>query len=405
MLLDTFNYSLDGLKRRGLRSWLTIIGIVIGVIAIVLLIAFGQAIDAAIREQLEFFGDDTINIAPRGGFLASKGGITEKDLEAIKRIGGIKAVSPIIQGTTQAEYKGEISTIFVMGFTPEFNEIYKSSEIDVGRSFVDNDKRVAVMGYKIANEFWGTSKKREVVRLGDRIVIANKSFQVIGNLKKTGGGLSSITEIGVYVPYDDAREILPLFRNNDKLTRIDIKLEPGTDQKSVKAEIQRRIDNLHRVKNDEERDYTVQTSEQVQETIGSVTLLLTFFLGGIAAISLLVGSIGVANTMFMSVLERTREIGVLKAIGASDSTIRNIFLFESGLLGSVGGIIGVLISAVICAVIAFIASYAGFSLQLIVTPELAAFAIALSFGIGIIAGYFPANNASRLQAVDALRYE
>ncbi|MFH1447792.1 MAG: ABC transporter permease [Candidatus Micrarchaeota archaeon] len=405
MLLDTFNYAFDGLKRRGLRSWLTIIGIVIGVIAIVLLIAFGQAIDVAIREQLEFFGDDTINVAPSGGFIASKGGITEKDFEAIKRIGGIKAVAPIVQGTTQAEYKGEVSTVYVMGFTPEFYEIYKSAELDVGRTFDKNDKRVAILGYKIANDFWGTSKEREVVRLGDRIVIANKSFQVIGNLKKSGGGLAAITEIAVYVPYDDAREVLPLFKNNDKLTRIDIKLEPGTDQKAVKAEIEQKIDNLHRIRNNDERDYNVQTSEQVQETIGSVTMLLTFFLGGIAAISLLVGSIGVANTMFMSVLERTREIGVLKAIGASDSTIRNIFLIESGLLGSVGGIMGVVFSFIICCLLSAIASYAGVSLPLVISMELAAFAVTLSFVIGMVAGYFPATNASKLQVVDALRYE
>ncbi|MFH1470383.1 MAG: ABC transporter permease, partial [Candidatus Micrarchaeota archaeon] len=362
-LPDVLSYSFDGLRRRSLRSWLTIIGIVIGVVAIVLLVALGQAIDFAVKQQLKFLGEDTVSVAPAGssGLFGSRGGITEKDWRELAKLAFVEHSSPVLQSLVPVEYRGENSQLFVMGFTTEYTKVYASAGLDIesGRIFRDDERGVAVLGYSVANDLWGTAKKRKEVRIGDTISLVNKTYTVIGVMKKSGGGLASVADAGIYVPYEDARTIIPIYASNDQVSQIGLKIRKGFTSKQVEEEIKRVLDNLHKIKNPDERDYRVQTTEQVQSILGNITGMLTAFLGLIAAISLLVGSIGVANTMFMSVLERTREIGILKAVGADESTIRKIFIIESGLIGAVGGAIGVAISYVLAKIIEFIASFAG----------------------------------------------
>ncbi len=410
-LRDIFSYSIDGLRRRSLRSWLTIIGIVIGVMAIVLLVALGQGIDAAVKSQLSFFGDDVIMVAPSGspggGFIASKGGISENDWQELRKLSFVQYSSPILRGLAPVEYREGSAQLFVMGFTPEYTKVYASTGIDIesGRTLREGERGVAVLGYSIANEVWGTPKNRKKMRVGDTFLISNKTYTVIGIMKKSGGGITSIADAGIYLPYEDARDALPAFSANGKVSEIDIKVKKGFSMNAAENEIKRVLDIRHRIKIEDERDYRVQTSEQVQSIVGNITGLLTAFLGLIAAISLLVGSIGVANTMFMSVLERTREIGILKALGAGETVIRSIFLIESGLIGIVGGAIGVIISYVLAKLLEALASLAGVGLPLNITIELVTFAIAVSFFTGVLAGYFPARRAARMNAVDSLRYE
>jgi putative ABC transport system permease protein len=404
-ILDVFQYSFDGLRRRKLRSWLTIVGIIIGVAAIVLLVSFGQALDFFVRDQLSFFGENTITISPIGGGFISKGTLTEKDFDAVKKLAGVEYASPIIQGAVPAQFKGDASQVYVLGFTTDFMKIYESTEIANGREFTDSESGAAVIGYTIANDFWGDAKKREVMQLGSKLILNNKSFTTIGILKKNGGLLSSIADIAVYVPYDQAREIIPLYKNNNQVTRIDIKVREGSNPNDVANEIKRVMDSRHRIKSPDERDYRVMTSEQIQRTVGSITFALSMFLLAISAISLLVGMIGVANTMFASVLERTREIGILKALGATDRSILSIFIFESALIGAVGGIIGVALSVMLVLTLSVILTLLGFSLPLGVSPFLALSGVGIAIFTGVASGYLPARRAAKMQAVDALRYE
>lgn len=404
-ILDVFQYSFDGLRRRKLRSWLTIIGIIIGVAAIVLLVSLGQALDFFVRDQLSFFGEKTITISPVGGGFASKGTLTEKDYDAVKKIAGVEYSSPIIQGAVPAQFKEDNSQVYVLGFTTDFMKIYESNEIANGRQFTDSENGAVVVGYTIANDFWGDPKKREIMQLGSKLILNNKSFTTIGTLKKNGGLLSSIADIGVYLPYDQAREVIPLYKNNDQVTRIDIKVKDGFNPKDVADEITRIMDSRHRVKSPDERDYRVTTSEQIQRTVGAITGALTYFLLAISAISLFVGMIGVANTMFASVLERTREIGILKALGATDRTILSIFIFESALIGAVGGVIGVAFSVMLVLILSVVLTLLGFSLPLGVSPYLALFGIGIAIFTGVASGYLPARRAAKMQAVEALRYE
>jgi putative ABC transport system permease protein len=404
-------YSVDALRRRGLRSWLTIVGIVIGVIAIVLLVALGQGIESAVKNQLSFFGEDVVTIAPAGsaggGFLGSRGGITENDWLELKKLAFVQYSSPVLQSLASVEYRGDRSQLFIMGFTTEYTKVYASAGFDIenGRMFKEGERGVAVLGYSIANELWGTAKNRKKMRVGDTFIVSNKTYTVIGIMKKSGGGLVSIADSGIYMPYEDARSALPVYSSNTQVSMINLKVKKGFSPTAIDSAIKQVLDLRHRIRNADERDYRVQSSEQVQSILGNITSLLTGFLLLIAGISLLVGSIGVANTMFMSVLERTREIGILKAVGADAPVIQQIFVFESGLIGAVGGVIGVAISYVLAKILEAIASFAGVGLPLEVTPALVIFAVSVSFFTGIIAGYFPARRAARMNAVESLRYE
>jgi putative ABC transport system permease protein len=411
MIADTFFYAFDGLARRKLRSFLTIIGIVIGVMAVVLLVTLGQGVDKFIKDQLSFFGDDIMQVIPgsAGGggfsFLTMTGSLTEKDWMAIQKIPGIAVASPALGEQLSVDYKDETAQLMVAGLKSDYLKVFSAFEIGQGRVNKEGERGVAVVGYKFANDFWGSAKKREKVRLGDRIVVQNKSFTVIGILKSAGGGILAAADSGVYLTFEDGRDVFPTALGNTEIQEIDIKLAPGADPKTVESDIKRVLDNEHRIKTPEDRDFTVITSEQIQSTVGAITGGLTIFLLGIALISFAVGTIGVANTMFMSVLERTREIGILKAVGASDGTIRNIFLVESGLIGALGGAIGVLISFTLVEIVKIVAGYLGTNLQVGVTLQVGVLAITGAFLIGMAAGYFPSKSAASKQAIESLRYE
>jgi putative ABC transport system permease protein len=411
MIADTFFYAFDGLKRRKLRSLLTIIGIVIGVMAVVLLVTLGQGVDKFIKDQLSFFGDDIMEVIPgsAGGggfsFLTMSGSLTEKDWRAVQKIPGIAIATPVIGEQLSVQYKEETAQLMVAGLRSDYLKVFPAFEIGQGRVNKEGEQGVAVVGYKFANDFWGTAKKRERVRLGDRITVQNKSFTVIGILKPAGGGLLAVADSGVYLTFEDGRDIFPTAMGNTEIVEMDIRLAPGADPNTVDADIKRVLDNEHRIKAPEDRDYSVITSEQIKNTVGAITGGLTIFLLGIALISFAVGTIGVANTMFMSVLERTREIGILKAVGASDGTIRDIFLVESGLIGALGGTIGVLISYFLVELVKIVAAYLGTNLSIGVTLQVGILAIAGAFLIGMGAGYFPARSAAGKQAIESLRYE
>ncbi len=413
MIADLFTYSLDGLRRRKLRSWLTIIGIVIGITAFVLLVTIGQGVDRLVRDQLSFFADDAMTITPGGGsqstaFVATKGSLTEKDWHAVSNIQGVDVAAPILRAIEPVQFKENTARIFLMAFTDDYTKIYKSAGIDMeeGRPFKNGETGVAVVGYTIANDFWGPSKKREVMQLGSRVILNNRSYTVIGIMKKSGGGLSSVADIGIYVPYSDGRNLIDIYQGNDQLTELDVKVRDVSQVQSVEKEIQQSLDNIHKVKNSNDRDYRITSAVEIKDRVGAITGALTLFLGGIALISLVIGAIGVANTMFMSVLERTREIGVLKAVGATDRVITTLFLLESGMIGAAGGFIAVVLSYVLVLLAVFLAAnFFNIGLPLEISPWIAALSIFIAFVVGVASGLFPAMRAARLQAVEALRYE
>ncbi|PIN72470.1 ABC transporter permease, partial [Candidatus Woesearchaeota archaeon CG10_big_fil_rev_8_21_14_0_10_47_5] len=264
-----------------------------------------------------------------------------------------------------------------------------------GRKFRSGDRYKAIIGNLLANsdEMFGRKLK-----IGDKLRIKDKEFVVVGVLDKIG---SKPDDSSLLIPLETAKE---LFETGDKLDMIFVKVHPDKDVSAVAEEIKREMRNDRNLKEGEE-NFEVQTSEQLMESFSVILSVLTWFLIGIASISLFVGGVGITNTMYTSVLERTREIGIMKAIGATNYDVLYIFLTESGLLGMAGGAIGIAIGLGLSNMVAFIArNLAGIDfIRASAPPYLILGALAFSFIIGSLAGSFPALQAARLNPVEALR--
>ena len=402
---DYFFLAFNNLKRRKLRAWLTMIGIFIGIAAVVALISLGQGLQNYITGEFEKLGSDKIIIQPKGGFgapgtITSESLIlTKKDVDFIESLRGVDWVAAYLMKPSQAKYKDQSSVEYTTGIeTKDLDFLIDIGSIKIleGRTFKDGERNKIVVGYDHAyGDKW--DKK---LNIGSTIEIEGTEFKVVGILDKIG---NHIDDGSIYVPKETLREVL---HNENEESYVMIKIVDGFDPLDVAETIERKLRQFRDEKEDQET-FTIQTSDQLLKSFQSIFGVVQAVLIGIAAISLLVGGIGIMNTMYTSVLERTKEIGTMKAVGAKNSDVLKIFLTESGLLGLVGGAIGVAIGMGLGKGVEYIATTvlgspflkAAFPWYLIVG------ALAFSFLIGSISGVFPAMQASKLKPADALRYE
>jgi len=404
MLQDFFVLSLNNLKRRKLRSWLTMIGIFIGIAAVVALISLGQGLQDYITGEFEKLGADKIIIQPRGfgspGSATSKSLIlTSKDLKVIENVRGVEwAIGFLIkQGT--AKYKDEIGIGYATGVNPKdlklLSEI-QSIEILDGRDLKEGDKFKVIVGY---NHIYGDNWDKPL-QMGSTLEIEGYEFKIVGVYNKVG---NPIDDSIIYMPKEVLKEILEV---EDEETQIIAKTASGFDPKDVAETVKRKL-RQSRDEKEEQETFSVQTSEQLLGTFQSIFAVVQGVLVGIASISLLVGGVGIMNTMYTAVLERTKEIGTMKAIGAKNSHILLLFLLESGLLGLVGGLIGIGIGIGLAKGAEYIARiYIGSQLlQASMNPTIILGALTFSFIVGTLSGILPALQASKLKPAEALRYE
>ncbi|MBW2967915.1 ABC transporter permease [Candidatus Woesearchaeota archaeon] len=404
MIFDYFRIALSNLTRRKLRSWLTVIGIFIGIMAVVGLVSLSQGMENAILSEFKKLGTDRIVISPGGANFGpvsafiSPAKFTEEDYDVVQKIRGIEIAARVYSETAYITYKKETKQQLVWGFATdsEYLEFYKTQsqfDIEEGRFLRSSDRYKVVIGWEIAHEWFDKD-----IKVGNTIYINGQPFEVVGIHAKTGGLASS--DDAVRIPLDTAREI---FGESDEVTAIFIKVREGFDVDTVAETAKRKLRKFRDVKEGEE-DFSVQTSAQVIAAFEAIIGVVQAVLVGLAAISLLVGGIGIMNTMYTSVVERTREIGIMKSVGARNSTIMMIFLFESGLLGTVGGALGVLLGLLIskgAEIVAF--QYGIESLQAYMGWPIIAGGLLFAFIVGAAAGTFPALQASRMNPVDALR--
>ncbi len=399
--VELVKYAMKGLAYRKLRSWLTILGIVIGIASIVILIALAQGLDAAVRDQINSFGSNFIDIIPgsleSSGFGTYKGALYQNDADAIKRIPGILSSTAIVSpGFVTFEFKNSSLNSILAGVDPAgMYEYTKTVGFGQGKNPQSNDQSAMVIGNSIAK-----SGFKEEVRLGDTIYANGVPFKVKGIFNP-----SALMDSSIYINIQAARRFLSDTEDPNRVYEIFAVTKPGEPVAPIAAQVEKIIANNHKVSLDN-KDFSVITADTILESVGAIFGLLSLFLGSIAFISIIVGAIGIANSMFTAVLERTREIGILKAVGSDNSTIIRMFLFEAGLLGAIGGIIGIIVGGMILYLIAYgIKAFANIDLVLRVSPELALFSVVISIAVGLIAGYFPAREASHMQPVEALRYE
>lgn len=387
--------------QRSLRSYLTILGVVIGIFSVFILVSIGQGVTASVNSELEAFGSSTIVVSPGSLMAASPGPNAPpmsgrfflKDLRLLERVDGIDFLTPYLYGRIGMEYKGEQLSATVLGIeATNFQRAVSTLEIEDGRFIREGDRQVLVIGSKIATEYFNDD-----LYVNSVVDIGGKKYRIAGIMKATGGTLDD-TDTSIYAPIEDVREVLGSLLARDEIHGMYIITKEGYDVEEVAEDIKFTLRSQRGLLEGEE-DFTMVTPAFISEQVGIITGLLTAFLGGIAAISLLVGSVTIANTMFMSVLERYSEIGVLKAIGAKQGDILKIFIFESAIIGLAGGAIGILIGIMVAQVLSL------FAVPVSISMELAAFCLFFSLVIGVVAGYFPAKNAAQMVPVEALRTE
>ncbi|MEK6860073.1 MAG: ABC transporter permease [Nanoarchaeota archaeon] len=404
MLTDLFSLSVNSMKKRKLRSWLTLLGIFIGIAAVVSLISLGDGLRTAITGQFGALSVDTLTVqnaetgfGPPGSTAVKK--LTEHDLKLIESVPGVKIVIPRLIRIIKIEYNKEVKFSY-LGSLPDDKEkldfIYQNlnTKIDRGRLIGLNDKGKIVLGSNFASE--NVFDKR--IEIGSKITIHGKEFEVAGILKP---GSSALLNGVVMMLESDMKKTLNI---GDEIDLIVVRVENKNNIDKVANDIKNDFRKDRKEKIGEE-DFSVQTPIQSLAAINTILNIINIIVVGIASISLIIGGVGIANTMYTSVLERTKEIGTMKAIGAKNSDIMKLFVIESGLFGLIGGIAGAIFGLSLSYLVSFSAnSYFGENIITItISWPLLIGAISFSFFIGILAGLIPSYQASKMKPVDALR--
>lgn len=389
-LKDDFFIVLRNISNRKLRSWLTVIGVVIGVAAIIALTSVSRSLELSIKEEFETFGTDKIYIYPKGGMPGYGTGLNNDDVEAVERVNGIEYVAPALTKSAKVEFKGETNNLMLFGWRSDLAEEFFG---DVGLEFVegasfDSDSKKLVIGHRVAYDLY-----EKELSAKSKVKVEDEAFEVAGILEPVG---NPTDDSQIYMPLDVMRE---LFDDKKGVSFILVKIRAGSDIDETAEKI---VESMKKERSEE--SFTVVTPEQLLEQLGTVLGILQTVIIGIAGISVVVGSVGIASSMYTSVIERTKDIGIMKAVGATNREITLIFLIEAALVGLVGGVIGVFIGFVIAKIISFAAAYAGFTfLRIFVEPEFVAVGLGFAVFVGMVSGFFPAMQAARLKPVDALR--
>ncbi|MDP3882405.1 MAG: ABC transporter permease [Nanoarchaeota archaeon] len=403
MIKDYTILAWRNLRKRKLRSWLTAIGIIISIATIFVLISISIGLQSAVEEQFRMLGTDKFFVQAKGqlGALGTGGAVelTGKDVEAIKKVRGVKEVTYFVAGNARIEYNEQTKYVIVMGLDLETSDMFLESgslePID-GRALRTGDERSVGLGYdyKYGKVF------DKPIDVGDTILINDVVFKVKGIMSRVG---NPSDDKNIFMPEADAREI---FNIPERVDAITVQVNQGEDIREVADLVDRKLQNTRGV-SEKTKDFDILTPEELLGAFGNILNIITAFLAGIAAISLVVGGIGIMNTMYTSVLERTKEIGVMKAVGAKNSDILWIFLIESGLIGLIGGIMGVVLGFGVAKLIEYIVvnQLNTTLLRAAAPPALIFGCLAFAFLAGAISGIWPAWRATKIKIVDALRYE
>lgn len=403
--LNLFRIAIKALLRNKLRAILTMLGIIIGVSSVIAMLAIGEGSKRSIREKMSGMGSNLIMVMPnmqrRGGVsLGSSGSEALKysDVEALRsEAESLTSVSPEVRASGQVIYSNQNTQTTVYGVSEEYLGIRKL-EVSSGRVFNNQElksmAKVCLLGKTVIKNLFG----EDIDPIGMSIRIKNLPFQVIGVLKEKGeGGMGQDQDDLILAPYTTVQRRLAAIDYINGIYASAVSEEKSADGITEITEILRRI---HKLKETDENDFRVMSQSELIQTVSSITDIMTYLLGAIAGISLLVGGIGIMNIMFVSVTERTREIGLRMSIGGRGRDIMKQFLVESMMLSVLGGAIGVVFGYLM-------ARFAGslMGTQSIVKTESVVLAFMVCFMIGVFFGWYPARKAAGLNPIDALRYE
>lgn len=401
-LKEYFNIALRNIRTRLLRSWLTILGIVIGVFLIISLLSLSEGLKSTIDQQLQALGGEMVMIMPGTDMISSMmfGGskLEKEDIEAIKKAEGVDSVIGLSYVGAIARYREESKQVAIAGYDPwkdalEILKVFQGWSLAQGRW--PSKSNQVIVGQQVANKIF--LKK---IDAGSEIIIKGRKFEVAGVLNSLG---SREDDSMVYMDMSIYQDITGEKRGTASYAMA--KLEKGADEKTVAGNIEENLEKTRKRRiGTDEADFSVITSEQMGELAGNILGIIQLVIIGFASIAIVVGGIGITNSMFTSVRERTKEIGIMKAIGATNTAILSIFLIEAGIIGILGGIGGLFFGTILAKGIDYYATTnSSFYFTTTVAPWMIIFALTFSFTIGCLAGFFPARQAAKLKPVDALR--
>jgi putative ABC transport system permease protein len=399
--LETFRVALEAILSNKVRSGLTMLGVIIGVLAVILLVSIGEGAQVYITKELTGMGTNLLIITPgktstSGGFHPPSAGTVRKltydDSQALKRRAWLLSDAvPLVFGTGRIKYQNMGRDTMIIGTTPEFQRI-RNLFIETGsyvtQGDVDSKAKIVVLGTKVKEELFGQENA-----LGMAVTLSDARYRVVGVMQKRGTSLGMDLDDIVFIPVTSGQELF----DTDGLFEIIASTPRTEDVDRAIAQIKEVLIKRHAHK----EDFTIQTQGAMLQTMNTILSILTAVLGGIAGISLLVGGIGIMNIMLVSVRERTREIGIRKAIGARNSDIMAQFMIEAITLSGVGGIIGILLGVGIALLIPLFVTV----LPTSVSIWSIVMAFSFSMAVGVFFGVYPAHKASLQDPITALRYE
>jgi len=394
------------------RAFLTSLGITIGIASVIMVVSIGSGAESLILNQVKSVGSNLVGVLPGGqmedGPPAAMLGITIttltlEDAEALSdpvNVPNAIAVNAYVKGGATISYAGEAIDGFFNGVSYAYPDV-EDTVISDGRFFTEAEQdgmdRVVVLGSQVADELFDGADP-----LGEDIKINRESFQVIGVLEERGMVAFQNRDDQVFVPVEVAQKLL---LGIDYVSLIRIKVD---DQENIERVEQDATDTLrrqHGIKDPTDDDFMVSNIDMAVDMLGAITGVLKFFLAAIAAVSLIIGGIGIMNIMYISVTERTREIGLRKAVGAGRRRILEQFLFEAVVVTLIGGVAGIVIGSGVSTLVALGAQEMGYQWDLVVSPVAIFWAVLVSCVVGVVFGYYPAKKAAGLDPIDALRHE
>ena len=401
MFVEMLRVAVQSIRTNFFRAFLTMLGIIIGVAAVITMVALGTGAQRAINAQLDSLGANVLSVRSNQsswhGVSRDLNKLTASDVEALKRdVSSVTAIVPELEVRKQVKLGNQNRNLKIIGTTPEFADVNRY-ELLYGRMISNADvgskKRVVLLGGAVPNEF----EKDPTELIGESLLIQGTSFEIIGIFEEKGAVLMDNPDRNVWIPISTAQYRVA---GTDDLGKISVQIAPGVDARQAIIDIERVLRSEHQIVPGARNDFDLSDRKQFLEMQQEAAKIFSYLLAGIAGISLIVGGIGIMNIMLVTVTERTREIGIRKAMGATRTNIMVQFLIEAMSLCIAGGTIGIILGTTASTLLANLAGW-----QTPVSVTAIGIAFVFSAGVGLFFGIWPARKAARLDPIAALRYE
>ena len=404
MIWNAFLIALREIRRNLTRAFLTVLGVIIGVSAVVTMVTLGQGATEAVKQQISSLGSNLLMVRPGAGFgpRAASAGVpnfTEKDVSVIRdQIAGIAAVAPVRNVSLSTIYLQNARTTTTVGTTPDYFQINRWSVAD-GRFFTETEYKsgaaVAVIGNTVRKELFGSENP-----IGQKIRLGKSSVEVVGLLATKGQAGMGDQDDTIIVPLTSLQRRMIGKTSSRDIGMINISAADDADSTSLIADLTSLLRQRRNLQSNQDNNFSVMDTRQIADTLSSSTKIMTMLLAAVAGVSLVVGGIGIMNIMLVSVTERTREIGIRLAIGATAREVLLQFLVEAVTLSCIGGLVGLALALLLCAVVAPLIGV-GF----VFNAQINIIAFVFSAAVGVLFGFAPARRAARLDPIEALRHE